>query len=97
MAFWRTTAETSATLATEEHSLAQISDGILAGVIAWTPATAIFFFSTIFIVRRYNPDFIFYGGLVVLFYMCVIGTGTVSYTHLRAPRDQRGSRMPSSA
>ena len=22
---------------------------------------------------------------------------TVSYTHLRAPRDQRGSRMPSSA
>ncbi len=75
MAFWRTTAETSATLATEEHSLAQISDGILAGVIAWTPATAIFFFSTIFIVRRYNPDFIFYGGLVVLFYMCVIGTG----------------------
>ena len=23
--------------------------------------------------------------------------GPVSYTHLRAPRDQRGSRMPSSA
>ena len=25
------------------------------------------------------------------------GAETVSYTHLRAPRDQRGSRMPSSA
>ena len=26
-----------------------------------------------------------------------ISTEAVSYTHLRAPRDQRGSRMPSSA
>ena len=27
----------------------------------------------------------------------IIGTGTVSYTHLRSPRDPKSSRMPSSA
>ena len=29
--------------------------------------------------------------------LLVGGSRAVSYTHLRAPRDQRGSRMPSSA
>ena len=32
-----------------------------------------------------------------LLFLIPLGIWSVSYTHLRAPRDQRGSRMPSSA
>ena len=68
------TATVSSETTARRIPVGQISNGILAGVIAWAPGSVVSWIATAIIVRWYNPDAIFYGGLVVLFWMCVAGT-----------------------
>ena len=65
--------------------------------------TAIILVALIFIVKRFEKIFsgiiliFFIFGAIISFYHVGIEQGSVSYTHLRAPRDRTRSRMPSSA
>ncbi len=55
-------------------SAAQIASGILFAALVWTPAVLLSSIVTGYIVRSLNPDVVFYGGLIILFWMCVYGT-----------------------